>query len=222
MIVKVDDTKRMATIYSDLTSRQIQVSLNDITETSEVSTGRDVFGNYALYELVALSRDVVGVIVEIQNGIFKILDNKGTLQTCNLQDITRHSKDRTAVALDVDNQQIRISDVIIPQLDPFKGQNATVKHIYRAVLFCHTKVCTTNAGMFVIRARLVKLAGTSRKRVQNPNMISANGGTNDTQNDQKLRQLNRYKLRTKTVCLFFFTFWDCFWTYKKQSKIVVF
>jgi len=52
--------------------------------------------------------------VEIQNGTFKISDNKGILQTWHLKDITMYSNDRNVVALDIENSQIRISDVVIP------------------------------------------------------------------------------------------------------------
>lgn len=193
LIIKVEDEGSSTSkegeviIFSDLTSRTIRVHINDITETSEVSTGRDVLGNYALYELVHLSRDVVGVIVSIQNGTFKILDNKDTIQQCRLPDIARHSRDEHAVALDIDNNQIRIGDVILPQVGDFKSQRATVKHVYRSVLFCHTKSCTTNSGIFVCRSRLCRLAGG---RMRN-NMSMTQQGRSDTKNDRRLRILHR-------------------------------
>ena len=177
-------------IFSDLTSRTIRVHINDITETSEVSTGRDVLGNYALYELVHLSRDVVGVIVSIQNGTFKILDNKDQIQTCRLPDIARHSRDDHAVALDIDNNQIRLGDVIIPQVGDFKSQRATVKHVYRSVLFCHTKSCTVNSGIFVCRSRLCRLAG-GRMRMNNSSISQQ--GRSDTKNDRRLRILHKHR-----------------------------
>eukprot|EP00485_Elphidium_margaritaceum_P009225 CAMPEP_0202691370 /NCGR_PEP_ID=MMETSP1385-20130828/6104_1 /ASSEMBLY_ACC=CAM_ASM_000861 /TAXON_ID=933848 /ORGANISM="Elphidium margaritaceum" /LENGTH=1067 /DNA_ID=CAMNT_0049346769 /DNA_START=65 /DNA_END=3268 /DNA_ORIENTATION=- len=176
-------------IFSDLTSRTIRVHINDITETSEVSTGRDVLGNYALYELVYLSRDVVGVIVSIQNGTFKILDNKDQIQTCRLPDIARHSRDDHAIALDIDNHPCRIGDVVIPQVGDFKSQRATVKHVYRSVLFLHTKSCTVNSGIFVCRSRLCRLAG-GRLRM---NSSVTQQGRSDTKNDRRLRILHNHR-----------------------------
>ena len=191
LIIKVDDSeKKEVIIFSDLTSRTIRVDINDITETSEVSTGRDVLGNYALYELVHLSRDVVGVIVSIQNGTFKILDNKDQIQDCRLPDIARHSRDEHAVALDIDNNQIRIGDVIMPQVGDFKQQRATVKHVYRSVLFCHTKSCTVNSGIFVCRSRLCRLAGG---RVNRNNSNSSINRSTDTKNDRRLRILHKHR-----------------------------
>ena len=191
MIVKVDNKRNEIVLYSDLTSREIRLNMGDITETSEVSTGRDVFGNYALLELVSLSRDCVGVIVDIQNGQFKILDNKGEIQKVRLTDITRHTQDKHAVALDIDNMQIRINDIIIPQLGEFKGTKSTVKHVYRAVLFCHTKSCSMNSGIFVIRSRLSKLAG-GRLLNHHNNPLNRNGNES---NDKKLRILHHHKAR---------------------------
>eukprot|EP00488_Nonionellina_sp_1-RS-2012_P002287 TRINITY_DN4326_c0_g1_i1.p1 TRINITY_DN4326_c0_g1~~TRINITY_DN4326_c0_g1_i1.p1 ORF type:complete len:223 (+),score=74.95 TRINITY_DN4326_c0_g1_i1:36-671(+) len=170
----------------------MRVSVSSISETSEVSTGRDVLGNYALYELVHLSRDVVGVIVSIQNGTFFILDNRESLVECRLPDILRHCSDEHAVALDIDNNEIRIGDVIIAQVGAFKQQRATVKHVYRSVLFCHCRQCTVHSGIFVVRSRLCRLAGG---RIRNKYNISTlnNGRLNDTKNDRRLRILHKHR-----------------------------
>eukprot|EP01084_Bolivina_argentea_P146643 256705_1 len=189
LIISVSDGEVI--IFSDLTSRTIRVSATDITETSEVSTGRDVLGNYALYELVHLSRDVVGVIVSIQNGTFRILDNKDQIQQCRLPDILRHCHDEHAVALDIDNNEMRIGDVIIAQVGEFKQQRATVKHVYRSVLFCHTKSCTVNSGIFVVRSRLCRLAGGRMRH--NQSLQQMNGGRSDTKNDRRLRILHKHR-----------------------------
>ncbi|ETO30980.1 transcription initiation factor Spt5, partial [Reticulomyxa filosa] len=199
LIVKLEPELNQVVIFSDLTSQQICVGADEITESSEVSTGGDVFGNYSLYDLVQLADGKVGVIVGINNGIFTVLDNGTKVQTVRLQDITRTVPDKHAVALDIDNMQIRIGDVAIPQLGEFKGTRATVKHIYRGVLWSDSPSCGVNAHIFAIRARVCRLSG-SRARTNNAsnamNIFSSKlDGRKDTKNLQDICILNHHNQR---------------------------
>lgn len=79
----------------------------------------------------------------------------------------------------------------------YKGQIATVKHIYRAVLFCQSRVCVINAGIFVIRSRLCRLAGgggsDNNRNTRHISFLDSNLLHKESKNSMKLRLLARHR-----------------------------
>lgn len=153
LIVRVEDEQDLVIIFSDISNREMKVLAKDIIESSEVSTGRDQLGNFELYDLVAMSRDAVGVIVRVEMGYFQIMDQKGTIHRVRLQEVTRRRDSKFAVALDANDNQISRNDVVVVKAGPHGGKQATIKHIFRSFVFLISREITENGGIFVSRAR---------------------------------------------------------------------
>merc|ERR1719242_1110460 len=179
LIVKVDEDNDKLIIFSDMTSKEIETLADDVIETTEVSSGRDAFGSYKLHDLVRLSNDRVGVIVQIQTGQFTILDNKGDLQTVHIHEIVAPINNKHTVALDRNSDQIVAEDVVLPVTGQWRGERCTVKHIYRITLFLHNRQCMENAGVFALASRQTVLAGnkTKKRRDHHRTTFRLNGST---------------------------------------------
>jgi transcription elongation factor SPT5 len=154
-----DPEADVVSIYSDISQREIKVGSGEIIESSEVSTGRDTLGNYELFDLVQISGDVVGIIVKVEIASFKLLTNRGIVQSVRLQEIgmKRHSK--FAAALDSQGNQLVKDDVVVVQLGPNAGKQGTIKHIHRSTLFLFSRAVNENGGIFIAQAKHTILLG---------------------------------------------------------------
>jgi len=164
LIVSVDEEDDKLTIFSDMTSKEIQALADDVIETTEVSGGRDTYGRFKLHDLVRMSNERVGVIVQIQTGQFTILDTKGDLQNVRINEIIGIISDKHTVALDRNGDQVQVDDVVLPVTGQWRGERCTVKHVYRITLFLHIRQCMENAGVFVLPSRQSVSAGNQKPK----------------------------------------------------------
>lgn len=154
LIVKIDEEKDILFIFSDITSKEIQVKINLVTETNEVSRGRNWFNQYNLHDLVQLNTcDTFGMITQVQKRQFTVLNKSNDLQIIRLNEIIRKIDDRQTVALDKNFDQIQVGDIVLPLTGQFHGERCTVKHIFRISLFLHNRLCRKSGGIFVFIAR---------------------------------------------------------------------
>lgn len=137
----------------------IEVASEDLVESSEVSTGRDTFGNFELYDLVQLTNKVVGVITHVHMASFSVMTNHGSVQQIKLQEIQRKRDDRFSHTPDVHGSKINRDDIVTVVTGPERGKRAVVKHIHWLALFVQSREPIDNGRIFVIPGKQVELIG---------------------------------------------------------------
>jgi len=152
----------VAALLTDRSSKEIQVRVAQLQETSEIAVGLDSLRGYELYDLVQLGHAEVGVVVHVGSQELKILNNNGVARNYRPEEVhgKRNFSSLKAIALDARQSQIRVGDMVKILEGAYNGKSATVKHIHRAILFVHEKKVQQNSGVFVVRARSCTSAGS--------------------------------------------------------------
>jgi len=170
------DGEQQLALHTDVSLRDIIVSAQDVIESSEISTGRDTFGNFALGDLVQLRGDLTGVIIRINVSSMVVLTSTGVVQDVRLQEVAFKRNDRFARTHDKNLQDVELDDVVYPLTGPWRGKKATVKHIYKKVLFLYSPEVMDNSGLFTMRGDQVALPQAMQKMGMNaPKSPSAAG-----------------------------------------------
>uniref|UniRef100_K3WKC8 Transcription elongation factor SPT5 n=1 Tax=Globisporangium ultimum (strain ATCC 200006 / CBS 805.95 / DAOM BR144) TaxID=431595 RepID=K3WKC8_GLOUD len=165
-VVAVDDSdgSPVAIVLVDSMAREIQVRVRDLQESAEVSHGLDSFKGKELYDLVALAHGDVGVVTHVGRDGFSVLCQNGQSREISDQEIQRKMvSSRATAALDKKHNHVSVGEMVNVAEGPHAGHSGTVKHIYRTYLFLHNNRMTTNAGIFVARARQVVLSGSKAR-----------------------------------------------------------
>lgn len=174
-VVQIKD--RVATLISDIGTREIKVHDQDISECSDVTSGKVKLGNYELHDMVQLNPQTMGVIVKIERDIFSVLDNNGVLQSVPLQQMGYKKSSREAVAYDANNTQISAGDSIRVEQGVHKGKQGVLKHIFRHHLFLYANDYTDNAGIYVAKAQQCVLSGSKMNPLKKRQTMTTPGQT---------------------------------------------
>ncbi|XP_074659963.1 transcription elongation factor SPT5-like isoform X2 [Tubulanus polymorphus] len=161
LIVRMLDN--MAVVYSDLTMHEMKVLPRDLQLCSEMATGVDTMGQFQFGDLVQLDPQTVGVIVRLERENFQVLDMHGKVQTVKHNAVSKKRDTRNAVALDAENNNIQVKDVVKVEDGPHCARQGEIKHLYRHFAFLHSRMMTENGGVFVCKTRHVSLAGGSKQ-----------------------------------------------------------
>lgn len=95
---------------------------------------------------------------------FTVLGQNGQARDISDQEIQRKMvSSRATAALDKKHNHVSVGEMVNVVEGPHNGHSGTVKHIYRTYLFLHNNRITTNAGIFVARARQVILSGSKAR-----------------------------------------------------------
>eukprot|EP01088_Endostelium_zonatum_P020869 TRINITY_DN78_c0_g1_i1.p1 TRINITY_DN78_c0_g1~~TRINITY_DN78_c0_g1_i1.p1 ORF type:complete len:1177 (+),score=447.91 TRINITY_DN78_c0_g1_i1:70-3531(+) len=157
MIIRLE--QGIATIYTDVTMKEISVLTVDLQECTEVASGSASLGNYELHDLIQLDQNKVGVIVKVDREGFKVLDQNGQVSAVKLQEVINKRTNKRAVAFDKHHHQIGVGDVLQVVEGNFKGKQGTIRHIYRYFCFLHSNDILENTGIFVVRTASAQLLG---------------------------------------------------------------
>ncbi|XP_038052973.1 transcription elongation factor SPT5-like [Patiria miniata] len=190
LVVRVEEN--MAVLFSDLTMHEMKVLPKDMQLCQEMSSGVDSLGQFQLGDLVQLDLQTVGVIVRLEKETFQVLNMHNKLVHVKAAAITRKKDSRNAIALDAEQNNIQVKDIVKVIDGPHSGRQGEVKHIYRSFAFLHSRLMTENGGIFVCRTRHIVLAGGSRQldsgigmgytpmspRISSPAHPSSGGGGN--------------------------------------------
>lgn len=152
----------VAIIFTDSGAKEIQVFVRDLKESAEVSVGLDSLGGFKLYDLVMLSQAQHAIIVHIGTGDLRVMTQTGTSKSVRLAEIRKKcnlASERSS-ALDNSHNTIQSNDVVKVVNGANKGREGTIKHMFRSILFLHSRMITENSGVFVDRARNVTLSGS--------------------------------------------------------------
>ncbi|CAF1536899.1 unnamed protein product [Adineta ricciae] len=167
MIVGMDGT--IAIVLNDGTKEEMSVRTSDLQICKETATGVDASGQFQLKDLVNISADKVGVVVRMDKENLHILSMDGKVVKQPIQSVTKRRVNRNATALDSQNNNLNIGDIVNVVEGPNNNKQGQIKHIYRHFVFIHTKTFNENGGMFVAKARNLLIAGGTAK-VTTPSM----------------------------------------------------
>lgn len=162
LIVRVEEN--FVILFSDLTMHELKVLPRDLQLCSETASGVDAGGQHEWGELVQLEPQTVGVIVRLERETFQVLNMHGKVQTVRHQAVSRRKDNRFAVALDSEQNNIHVKDIVKVIDGPHSGREGEIRHLFRGFAFLHCKKLVENGGMFVCKTRHLVLAGGSKPR----------------------------------------------------------
>lgn len=136
---------------------------SDLQICKETATGVDSTGQYQLKDLVNVAADKVGVVIRIEKERLHILNMDGKVQIVQVQSVTKRRINRNATALDSQNNNLNVGDIVNVVDGPRANQQGQIKHIYRHFVFIFSRTLTENGGLFVCKARNLLLAGGTSK-----------------------------------------------------------
>lgn len=122
---------------------------------------------------IIISPQTVGVIVRLERENFHVLGMHGKVIECKPTALQKRRENRNTVALDADQNQIRRRDIVKVTAGPHTGRDGEIKHLYRSLVFLHSRMYTENGGIFVCKTRHLTLAGGNKSAA---NSISPMGG----------------------------------------------
>ncbi|OQR73724.1 transcription elongation factor SPT5-like, partial [Tropilaelaps mercedesae] len=157
MILRVEN--ELAILLSDVTCHELKVRTKDLQLCADTATGVDAYGQYQWGDLVQLDPQTVGVIVRLEKEHFQVLAQTGNVRSVKHQTITRKCDSKKAVALDSEQNEIHVKDVVRVTDGPHSGRTGEVRHIFRIHAFLHSRFMTDNGGIFVCKTRHLTLAG---------------------------------------------------------------
>ncbi|KAF3848188.1 hypothetical protein F7725_021216 [Dissostichus mawsoni] len=99
--------------------------------------------------------------------IVRVLNMHGKVMTVKHQSVNRRKDNRFAVALDSEQNNIHVKDIVKVIDGPHSGREGEIRHLFRGFAFLHCKKLVENGGMFVCKTRHLVLAGglsTERRR----------------------------------------------------------
>ena len=141
----------------------MSLRISDLQICKETATGVDSTGQYQLKDLVNVSADKVGVVIRIEKERLHILNMDGKVQVVQVQSVTKRKINRNATALDSQNNNLNVADIVNVVDGPNPNRQGQIKHIYRHFVFIFSRTLTENGGLFVCKARNLLLAGGTSK-----------------------------------------------------------
>ncbi|XP_057297763.1 transcription elongation factor SPT5-like [Hydractinia symbiolongicarpus] len=156
LIVRVEEN--VIVLFSDLTFHELKAKPDDLQLCSDMSTGVDSLGQHQWGDLISLDPQTVGVIVRLERENFSVLNQHGKVVQVKPQAVSK-KKDRNAVALDSEQNQIQIKDIVKVIDGQHEGLQGEIKHLYRGHAFIQSKMMLENGGIFVVKGRSLVLAG---------------------------------------------------------------
>ncbi|ORX61614.1 transcription elongation factor Spt5 [Hesseltinella vesiculosa] len=163
MIINVNDN--IVTLLSDATLQEVKVFAKDLREALDVSLGKTTIGNYELHDLVQLDFHTVGVITKVERNSFKVLTQNGDVRTIEPHQITHKRDSQRAVATDAAGNSIRSGDNVLEVGG--EKRNCIILHLYRHLVFLHSRENAENNGVWVLPTRqVVNVAAQSARGQQ--------------------------------------------------------
>ncbi|TPX43863.1 hypothetical protein SeLEV6574_g04831 [Synchytrium endobioticum] len=152
LIVNVKD--QIVNILSDLNLNQFEVLMKDLKLASETRTTASLSGGkYDIHDLVDLPSGDVAIIVGIDKDWVTVMNQWGAVSGVKPAQISVKRTSKNAVTNDSKGNPIRSADQIeIVDRSQQSGKRAAVLHVFRSLLFCHSRELPEHGGIFVTKA----------------------------------------------------------------------
>lgn len=184
-MVRVEDN--LISIVSDLTLKEVKARPEDIQLATQVATGLDSLGQYVLHDLVQIDARTVGCIVGIERDLLQVLDQNGTRRDLRPIEVQPRRTKRAGQTLDVLQNDIKTGSIAKVIDGPCKGRDGgKVLHVNRNFVFIHERTRIENNGVYVCRARHLKVAGGagSAKEAQTKSYVVQSPRIHDSASDK--------------------------------------
>jgi transcription elongation factor SPT5 len=93
------------------------------------------------------------VIIKVDRDTFRVLDQNGEVRTIQPHQITNKRDSKRAVATDANGNSIQAGDTVIEK--DGERRSGTILHLYRQLVFLHSREYVQNFGVWVTRTRSV-------------------------------------------------------------------
>jgi len=163
LIVRVEEN--MIVLFSDLTMHELKTLPKDLQLCTDMATGVDSLGQFQFGDMVQIDPQNVGVIVQIQKENFQVLNMNGKVVSMKPAALQKKRENKNAVALDSEQNQIQVRDIVKCIDGPHSGRQGEIKHLFRNFAFLHSRMMLDNGGIFVCKCRhLVQAGGGGRSK----------------------------------------------------------
>uniref|UniRef100_A0A7N4PDB0 Transcription elongation factor SPT5 n=1 Tax=Sarcophilus harrisii TaxID=9305 RepID=A0A7N4PDB0_SARHA len=149
-------------LLSDLGREELKVLPRDLRLCPDTAAPEDVWGRHRWGEMVQLSPSTVGVIVGLDADALQVLDMEDRVVTMRRQAVTARKDNRLAMALDGQQNGVRVRDSVRVVEGPRTGLQATVLHLFRGIAFLRSRTLTEHGGLFACKCRHLLLAGAAQ------------------------------------------------------------
>ncbi|KAG9286769.1 hypothetical protein G9A89_012319 [Geosiphon pyriformis] len=148
MIVSISEST--VTILCNNTYNEVKVFSKDLKKVSEMAKGITTSSaEYELHDLVKLDAGTVGVIINVEPGQYRVLDQNETIKTADFEQIIHKIETRKMIVTDMKGSQLKEGD-IVQELDGDLRQGKLL-HLHRFFAFVACRSNTENGGVFVTR-----------------------------------------------------------------------
>lgn len=93
-----------------------------------------------------------------------MLTSHDKVMECKPTALQKKREHRNTIGLDHYQAQIRRKDIVDVIEGPHAGRNGEIKHLYRNLVFLHSRMYTENGGIFVCKTKHVKLTGGNKNQ----------------------------------------------------------
>lgn len=151
-----------ATILSDSTFAEYVVEIPQIHISDQKPDTLVHLGSFRLHDLVSLTTlQSVAIIAKVEKDGFRVVDLSSQLKYVKLAEVANRVNNSNFTALDRHRNPIREKDTVTVCDGPHKDKEATVKHVYRSVLFVYSTLIHSNFGIAAIRSNCCVLYGST-------------------------------------------------------------
>ncbi|XP_036610159.1 transcription elongation factor SPT5-like [Trichosurus vulpecula] len=168
-VLRVEDN--FILLLSHLAREELKVLPRDLQLCQDTALPVDVWGQHRWAQLVQLHPGMVGVIVGLDADTLQVLNMHDKVVTVRRQAVTAKKDNHLAVALDRQQNSIRVKDSVRVVDGPHSGLEAEILHLFRGSAFLHSRKLTENGGLFVCKSRHLLLTGAPQSAPGNDFLV---------------------------------------------------
>ncbi|CAA7033948.1 unnamed protein product [Microthlaspi erraticum] len=151
------DTEWISEIYGEEKKKKIRPAGKGVGK-GEGSPESDSGSSYELYNLVCFSRKDFGLIVGVDDkgDAYKVLkeaSNGSVVVTVGKKEMHNEPFDSKFTALDLNNKQISVNDVVKISKGPSEGKQGVIRQVYRGIIFLYVEGEEENGGYFCCKSQ---------------------------------------------------------------------
>ncbi|CAG8559277.1 500_t:CDS:10 [Ambispora gerdemannii] len=148
MVVSISGS--IVTIVSDSTNENITVFSKDLRKAAEITRSNNTtLSKYELHDLVKIDQVSVGVIVHVEPGIFRILDQNEKLSSLEASQILYKVESKKQPVTDAKGNPLKTGDFVEEIDGDFR--EGSLLHLFKHFAFVKNRSGVENGGVFVTK-----------------------------------------------------------------------